>query len=193
MKYIQKHMWADTEPTAGILNGRWDRHVWEDALSNVDEATKKGIDPKLFKKWLSITTNKLFETQSALSRHRIKLSKRLKDRIFERPKYIHPLLKKQLIENNAVLYIPEQERMRSNCKQVLLDTKGSKAFTGRKRKTTYLTQEPQTKRYKSSVIHRSATERQSKMTHDEERRAPITAAKRKWLTVAQYTETSKKI
>lgn len=110
MKYIQKHMWADTEPTAGILDGRWDRHVWEDALSNVDEATKKGIDPKLFKKWLSITTNKLFETQLALSRHRIKLSKRLKDRIFERPKYIHPLLKKQLIENNAVLYIPEQER-----------------------------------------------------------------------------------
>lgn len=110
MKYIQKHMWADTEPTAGILNGRWNRHVWEDALSNVDEATKKGIDPKLFKKWLSITTNKLFETQLALSRHRIKLSKRLKDRIFERPKYIHPLLKKQLIENNAVLYIPEQNK-----------------------------------------------------------------------------------
>jgi hypothetical protein len=55
------------------------------------------MHPKLCNKWLSIITLKLFETQSALSRHRFKLSKRLKDPIFERSKNISPILKKKRI------------------------------------------------------------------------------------------------
>ncbi len=98
MNYVSKHVWEDTETTSDIWNGRWTRHMWEDALSSVEEKIKTNIDPKLCKKWLSIITLKLFETQSALSRHRFKLSKRLKDPMFERPANICSTLKKRITQ-----------------------------------------------------------------------------------------------
>jgi hypothetical protein len=74
--------------------------MWEDALRDVDEKIKKNIDPKLCKKWLNIITQKLFEAQSALSRHRFKLSKRLKDPMFGRSTKISPSLRKYSLEQN---------------------------------------------------------------------------------------------
>ncbi len=52
MAYIAQHVWGNTELTADIWNGRWNRHMWEDALRNVDQATKKSINPRACKKWL---------------------------------------------------------------------------------------------------------------------------------------------
>jgi hypothetical protein len=74
--------------------------MMEDAFSDVDEKIERDINPKLCKKWLNIIILKLFETQSALSRHIFKLSKRLKDPMFERSSKICPALKKHILEQN---------------------------------------------------------------------------------------------
>lgn len=104
----------NTQITADIWNGRWDRHMWEDALREVDEKTKINIDPKLCKKWLSIITTKLFETQSALSRHRFKLSKRLKDLMFERSANISPAIQSRMVDkigtHNTVESVTKQRK-----------------------------------------------------------------------------------
>ena len=98
IEYIAKNMWGDTETTADIWNGRWNIHMWEDALTNVEQKVKTDIDIKKCRKWMSILTTKLFETQSALSRHRFKLSKRLKDPMFERSPKISLILKKRIFD-----------------------------------------------------------------------------------------------
>jgi hypothetical protein len=100
MEYVSKHVWGDTQLTSDIWNGRWNRHMWEDALRDVDGKVRKDINPKTCRKWLNIITSKLFETQSALSRHRFKLSKRLKDPMFKRSTKICPNLKKHILQQN---------------------------------------------------------------------------------------------
>jgi hypothetical protein len=77
--------------------------MWEDAMANVGEKNKVKIDITLCKKWLCQLTSKLFETQSALSRHRFKLSKRRTDPMFERSKDI-PVAVQQRIRNQYAGY-----------------------------------------------------------------------------------------
>ena len=120
MSYVSQHVWGDTETTSDIWNGRWNRHMWEEALTDVDEKIKKNIDPKLCKKWLNIITQKLFEAQSALSRHRFKLSKRLKDPMFERSQKISPALKKHILkqsESQAIEELGQKRRKKENPKE----------------------------------------------------------------------------
>jgi hypothetical protein len=57
MSYVSKNMWGDTEVTADIWSGRWTRHMWEEALTDVAEKIRTEIDTKLCRKWLSIITN----------------------------------------------------------------------------------------------------------------------------------------
>lgn len=46
VNYVSKHVWGDTEQlTSEIWNGRWNRHMWEDALSDVDEKIERDINP----------------------------------------------------------------------------------------------------------------------------------------------------
>jgi hypothetical protein len=47
---IAKNIWGDKETTADIWNGRWNRHMWEAALVNVEEKVKTDIDIKKCRK-----------------------------------------------------------------------------------------------------------------------------------------------
>lgn len=84
MKYVAIHIWGENEITADIWNGRWTRHMWEEALTDVDEKVKA-----------SQVTSKLFEMQSAPSRHRFKLTKRLVKARVIKPGSISHIIKKQ--------------------------------------------------------------------------------------------------
>ncbi len=50
------------------------------------------------KQWIQKLTSKLFEAQSAMSRHRFKLMKRMSNPLFERPGGNSLNLKKRLLE-----------------------------------------------------------------------------------------------
>jgi hypothetical protein len=106
INYVTNHLWLNTPTSSDIWNGRWTRHMWYDVLdSNVDKPFAL-YDFTSFRKWMKLLTSKLFETQSALSRHRFRLVKRLGDPMFERSKYTPGLIKKRLQEN-MIIYIPE--------------------------------------------------------------------------------------
>lgn len=112
LAYITQHLWGEIETTADIWNGRWSRHMWDDALSNVEGNDRAGIDIKRCRKWLSILSTKLFETQSALSRHRFKLTKRLKDPMFERSQKLPAILKNRIIDQQEITVETEPARKR---------------------------------------------------------------------------------
>jgi hypothetical protein len=76
--YISLHLWSDADETADIWNGRWSKNTWYDVLQKIaDESSSKQYDFTMFRKWMKILTTTLFETQSALSRYRFWLIKRL--------------------------------------------------------------------------------------------------------------------
>ncbi len=87
--------------------------MWDDALSKVESKERAGIDIKRCRKWLSILTTKLFETQSILSRHRFKLTKRLKDTMFERPQKLPAILKKRIMDQHEISVAMEPTRKRT--------------------------------------------------------------------------------
>jgi hypothetical protein len=72
--------------------------MWEDALINTDEKVRTKVDITKCRKWLSIITSKLFEAQSALSRHRFKLSKRMKNPMYEKEEKLPISLKNCIID-----------------------------------------------------------------------------------------------
>lgn len=135
MTYISKHLWGESEITADIWNGRWTRHMWEDALTEVEEKVRTQMDIKLCRKWLKVLTSKLFETQSALSRHRFKLSKRLKDPMFERSPQLPVDIQQRILEQYKINANPKSRKM-DTCRQ---QTAEQYATSKRKRK---IKQEP---------------------------------------------------
>ncbi len=52
VKYISKHIWADTRTASDIWNGRWTRHMWEDALADIDEKVRTKVDITKCRKWI---------------------------------------------------------------------------------------------------------------------------------------------
>ncbi len=80
--------------------------MWYDVLDSSVDKPFAIYDFTSFRKWMKLLTSKLFETQSALSRHRFRLVKRLGDLLFERSKYTSGLIKKRLQEN-MIINIPE--------------------------------------------------------------------------------------
>lgn len=89
---MAKSKWEETETTADIWNGRWTRHMWEKASPSGSRYHT------ICRRWISIITSNLFEAQSALSRHRFKLMKRMKNPSFERALKTQTLLKERIID-----------------------------------------------------------------------------------------------
>jgi hypothetical protein len=98
--------------------------MWEDALVNVDEKVRAGVDITKCRKWLSILTSKLFEAQSAMSRHRFKLAKRLKDPMFEREKKMPKSLKQHILnqyEMKKSMHIRDKRKERDASRETNKD------------------------------------------------------------------------
>ncbi len=71
--------------------------MWQEALMDTD-VQLIDIDTLNGRKWIKKLTSKLFEAQSAMSRHRFKLKKRLGNPLFERPGGIPRDIKKRLLQ-----------------------------------------------------------------------------------------------
>jgi hypothetical protein len=86
--------------------------MWYDVLDSSADKPFATYDFTSFRYWLKLLTSKLFETQSALSRHRYRLVKRLGDPLFERPTHTPGLCKKRLHES-TILDIPHATHERA--------------------------------------------------------------------------------
>jgi hypothetical protein len=106
IEYMSTNLWLNTPISSDIWNGRWTRHMWYDVLGSNADKPFATYDFTSFRYLLKLLTSKLFEIQSALSRHRYRLVKRLGDPMFERPTYTPGLIKKRL-QDNTILDIPK--------------------------------------------------------------------------------------
>lgn len=71
--------------------------MWQDALGDIDVQFKNS-DIINGRKWMQRLTSKLFEAQSAMSRHRFKLIKRMGSPLFERPGGMPLGIKKRILQ-----------------------------------------------------------------------------------------------
>ena len=70
--------------------------MWQEALVGIEEQFNNS-DILMGKQWIQKLTSKLFEAQSAMSRHRFKLMKRMSNPLSERPGENSLNLKKRLL------------------------------------------------------------------------------------------------
>lgn len=75
--------------------------MWNDILLSNAEDLIRSYDLALFRFWMKRITTKLFETQSALSRLRFKLVKRISNPMYERSSGIPALVKRRLLDQHS--------------------------------------------------------------------------------------------